>query len=92
VSSTHALGGMLSRRSDIPSMGDWVGWVGATSCFGLEILLAFTVLSNLGTGVCLDLLLFWALTSQSCPLNGWLPQPSELVLLLVQEWEWSQFG
>jgi hypothetical protein len=31
-------------------MGDWVGWVVATSCLGREILLGFEVLSNLGPG------------------------------------------
>jgi hypothetical protein len=34
-------------------MGDWVELVGANSCLGREVLLDFSVLSNLGTGVCL---------------------------------------
>jgi hypothetical protein len=53
VSSTHALRGRLSRRSEISSMGDWVGLVGATSGLGRKVLLGFVVLSDFGTGVCL---------------------------------------
>jgi hypothetical protein len=34
VSSTHASRGMLSRRSDISSIGDRWGWEGATKFFG----------------------------------------------------------
>jgi hypothetical protein len=52
VSSTHVLRGILSRRFEISFMGDWVGWVGATSCMGREVLLGFSVLSYLGAGVC----------------------------------------
>ena len=36
VSSTHALRGKLSRRSEISSMGDWLGWDWTTSCLGLD--------------------------------------------------------
>jgi hypothetical protein len=34
-------------------MGDWVGWVVATSYLGRKVLLAFAILSNFGTEVCL---------------------------------------
>jgi hypothetical protein len=35
-------------------MGDCVILVGATSCLGRDVLLAFAVLSISGTGVCLE--------------------------------------
>jgi hypothetical protein len=55
VSSTHALRGRLSRRSEISSRGDWVGWEGATSSVGVgyEVCLCFASLVGLATGTCL---------------------------------------
>jgi hypothetical protein len=51
VSSTYALRGRLSRRSEISCVGELVGWVRATRCLGREVLFGFAVLSNFGTGV-----------------------------------------
>jgi hypothetical protein len=42
VSSTHAFRGMLSRRLEI-SMGDWLGWFGATSSLGLGLRMLCTL-------------------------------------------------
>jgi len=55
VSSTHALRGRLSRRSEI-SMGDWLGRVGATSFLGVvcEGCLGFAGLFALVAGACLE--------------------------------------
>jgi hypothetical protein len=53
ASSTHALRGRFSRRSEISAMGDWLRWVGATICFGCEFLVPFTASSDLGNCVCL---------------------------------------
>jgi hypothetical protein len=60
VSSTHALRGRLSRRSEI-SMGDWLGRVEATSSLGVvcEGCLGFAGLFVLVTGACLGHTVTW---------------------------------
>jgi hypothetical protein len=54
VSSTHALSGSLSMRSEI-SMGEWLFRVGATGFLAVvcEGCLGFAVLGTLVTGACL---------------------------------------
>jgi hypothetical protein len=54
VSSTHALSGRLSRRSDISSIGDRWDWVGATSFLGCcESCLGFAGLTVVVAEACL---------------------------------------
>jgi len=53
VSSTHPFNGRLSRRSDICSMDEWLGWMGATSSLDCEGCLCFADLFDLATGACL---------------------------------------
>ena len=55
VRSTHALRGSLSRRSEISSMGEWLGQVGTTGSMGVvcEGCLGFAGLFALVAWACL---------------------------------------
>jgi len=55
VSSTLALSGRLSRRSEVSSMSDWFGWGGTTSSLGLGCkgFAGFAGFFDLVTGACL---------------------------------------
>ena len=89
MSSTHALRGRLSRRSEIASMGDWLGWVGATSSLGLscESCRGFADFFVLGTAAYLGPMVNFGADLQSCLSCGCGFSP-----MIFSDWAGSGVG